>query len=101
MDLLDAITLETPVFLESREFAEPLAWGVVTADCIFNDDHVLLESDEGAPVSSRQPRATIHLSDFSGIATGETVTYKGVDYIVRDIQKDGTQTGDAILWLST
>ena len=101
MDLLEAVAMETPVLLESREFAEPLVWGMVTGDCIFNDDHVLLESDEGAPVSSRQPRATIHLSDFNGISTGQTVTYKGVDYIVRDIQKDGAQTGDAILWLST
>ena len=100
MNLLDAVALESPVFFESREFSEPLVWNVITADCIFNDDHVLVEQGDGPPVSSKEPRATIHLADFPDISVGETVTYKNTDYTIRDIQKDGAQTGDAILWLS-
>ena len=100
MDLLDGVLLESPLFRDKREFGEPLVWGVITANCIFNDEHVLVEQGDGPPVSSKEPRADIHLADFPNISVGETVTYKNTDYTIRDIQKDGAQTGDAILWLS-
>jgi len=100
MNLLDGVLLETDVYFNAHEFGESLVWGVVTGLCVFNDDHVLIEQADGPPVSSKEPRATIHLADFANIAVNDVVTYKGTDYTIRDIQKDGAQTGDAILWLS-
>ena len=100
MNLLDGVLLENDVYFNVHEFGESLVWGVVSGLCIFNDDHVLIEQAEGPPVSSKEPRATVHMADFPSIKVNEVVSYKGTDYTIRDIQKDGAQTGDAILWLS-
>ena len=101
MDLLDAVELETPAVFNPREFSVPLIWnGTLTVECIFDDAHIAVEGNTGALVSSREPQAIVHMADLPALAVGDTVTIQGEELTVRDIQRDGTQAGDAILDLS-
>jgi hypothetical protein len=99
--LLDQIEADTPTYFSGDDFGVPLIWSGQTVFCLFDDEYFPV-GDEGVgpQVSSRQPVARIHRSDLPLLVVNETVTVDGIDWVVRDIQEDTANTGDALLILS-
>jgi hypothetical protein len=97
--LLDQIELDTPTYFSGEDFGVPLVWQGQSIVCLYNDEYIPI-GDELLQVSSNQPNALIHKSDLPALAVGDTVTVNSIAWVVRDIQEDTANTGDALLILS-
>ena len=99
--LLDQIELDSPTYFSGEDFAVPLVWSGQSIWCLYDDEYFAVGDEGISPaVSSNQPVARIHKADLPLLAVNDTVTVNGVDWIVRDIQEDTANTGDALLILS-
>ena len=96
--LLDQIELDTPTYFSGDDFGVPLVWQGQSVFCLFDDEY--FEVGDEVTVSSRQPVARIHRADLPLMAVNDTVTVDGTAWVVRDIQEDTANTGDALLVLS-
>jgi hypothetical protein len=62
-----------------------------TINGIFDAAHLSVDVTSGIPVSSSNPIFTCRTIDLtSGGSEGDRLTIGGVDYLVRDVQSDGT-----------
>ena len=99
--LLDQIEADTPTYFSGDDFAVPLVWQGQSIYCLYDDEYFAVGDEGLSPqVSSNQPVARIHKADLPLLAVNQTVTVNGVDWVVRDIQEDTANTGDALLVLS-
>lgn len=58
---------------------------------IFDAAHLSVDVGSGVPVSSTNPILTCRSADLTnGGKEGDRLTIDGVDYLVRDVQPDGT-----------
>ena len=58
---------------------------------IFDAAHLSVDVGSGVPVSSTNPIFTCRTSDLTdGGSEGDRLTIDGKDYLVRDVQSDGT-----------
>jgi hypothetical protein len=99
--LLDQIEADSPTYFSGADFGVPLVWQGQVIQCLFDDEYFAV-GDEGIgpTVSSNQPVARIHRSDMPLLAVNDTITVDGKAWVVRDIQEDTANTGDALLVLS-
>ncbi|GAG33678.1 unnamed protein product [marine sediment metagenome] len=99
--LLDQIELDTPTYFSGDDFGVPLVWSGQSIYCLFDDEYIPVGDEGTGPVvSSNNPVARIHSADLPLLAVNDTVTVNSVDWVVRDIQEDTANTGDALLILS-
>lgn len=100
--LLDQIEADTPTYFDRVSgFGVALVWQGQVITCLFDDEYIAV-GDEGVgpEVSSNNPVARIHTADLPLLAVGDTVNVNATDWVVRDIQEDTANTGDALLILS-
>lgn len=99
--LLDQIEEDSPTFFSGDDFGVPLVWQGQAVVCLYDDEYYPVGDEGLSPaVSSNQPVARVHKADLPLLAENDTVTINGVDWVVRDIQEDTANTGDALLILS-
>jgi hypothetical protein len=99
--LLDQIEADSPTYFSGDDFGVDLVWTGQTIQCLFDDEYFAVGDEGIGPVvSSNQPVARIHRADLPLLAVNDTVTVDGNNWVVRDIQEDTANTGDALLILS-
>lgn len=86
------------VFLSADDFGVVATYEAVTAPGvtisvkgIFDAAHLSVDVSSGVPVSSANPIFTCRTADLTnGGSQGDSLTISGTDYLVRDVQADGT-----------
>lgn len=85
-------------FFDTDDFAEaaiytPEGGSNSTVNGIFDAAHVLLDG-EMADISQQMPTFLCAAADVPNASHGDTLQVGGVNYIVTDVQEDGTQIGN-------
>jgi len=73
-----------------NDFGEDVIFGANTITAIFDNPHSDISAGGEVPFSMQECFIMARSSDVSSLGQGSSVEIRGDDYVVRDVQPDGT-----------
>ena len=84
------LTNDLSVFTASSDFGEAVIWKTTAIGAIFDEADTEVTTGEGETMILQQPMITCASASVTGIAEGDAVRVRGVDYVVSHWMDDGT-----------